>query len=70
MRSLTGLDWTTLVLVIIGGLNWGLVGFSQNFDMVARLLGGAESIIARIVYWLIGLSALYLVFAIGSYARK
>jgi len=70
MRSLTGLDWTTLILVIIGGLNWGLVGFSQNFDMVAAISGGPSSVVARVIYWLIGLSALYLVFVVSSFSRK
>jgi len=47
----------TLALVIIGGLNWGLVGL-LNFDLVAALFG-AGSALARIVYVLIGLSAVY-----------
>jgi len=47
----------TLALVIIGGLNWGLVGL-LNFDLVAALFG-AGSALARIVYVLVGLSAVY-----------
>jgi len=47
------------ILVIIGGLNWGLVGF-LNFDLVAWLLG-AGSTLANIVYDLVGLAALYTV---------
>jgi uncharacterized membrane protein YuzA (DUF378 family) len=47
----------TLALVIIGGLNWGLVGL-LNFDLVATLFG-AGSAFARIVYVLVGLSAVY-----------
>ena len=47
-----------LLLVIIGGLNWGLVGL-LDFDLVAMIFG-AMSAIARIVYILVGLSALYL----------
>lgn len=46
-----------LVLVIIGGLNWGLIGFFQ-FDLVAGLFGGQDSILARIVYALVGISAI------------
>ena len=50
-----------LILVIIGGLNWGLVGIA-NFDLVAFLLG-QMSWLSRIVYDLVGLSALWLIIA-------
>lgn len=46
-----------LVLVIIGGINWGLIGFFQ-FDLVAWLFGGQDAILSRIVYALVGLSAI------------
>lgn len=48
----------TLILVIVGGINWGLVGLAQ-FDLVAALFGGQTSAGARIVYILVGLSALW-----------
>jgi len=48
-----------IILVIIGGLNWGLVGLF-NFDLVAAIFG-AMSTISRIIYTLVGLSAVYLV---------
>ena len=51
------LNLITLILLIVGGLNWGLVGLF-NFDLVATLFG-AGSILARIVYMLVGLSALW-----------
>lgn len=44
-----------LLLTIIGGINWGLVGLI-NFDLVAWLFG-AGSVLARIVYILVGISA-------------
>jgi uncharacterized membrane protein YuzA (DUF378 family) len=47
----------TLVLLIIGGLNWGLVGLF-GFDLVAALFG-AMSPLSRIVYALVGVSALW-----------
>ena len=50
-----------MILLIIGGLNWGLVGLF-NFDLVAALLGGTpgtHSTPSRIVYVLVGLAALY-----------
>ncbi len=47
-----------LTLLIIGGLNWGLVGLFQ-YDLVAALFGGAASLMSRIVYTLVGISGLY-----------
>ena len=52
------LNLITLLLVIIEGINWLLVGAAQ-FDLVASLFGGQQSSLARIVYVLVGLSALY-----------
>ena len=48
----------TLVLVIVGGINWGLVGLAQ-FDLVAAIFGGQDALLARVVYVLVGLSALW-----------
>lgn len=48
----------TLLLVIIGGINWGLVGFAQ-FDLVATIFGGQDAMLARVVYALVGLSAIW-----------
>ena len=53
------LSTVALVLVIVGGLNWLLVGLFQ-FDLVAALFGGADSVLSRIVYVLVGLAALYM----------
>ena len=58
--KMNSLSWVTMTLMIIGGLNWGLVGLF-NFDLVATIFGDM-SLIARIVYVLVGLSALYSVF--------
>ena len=52
------MDKIALILSIIGGLNWGLIGLFQ-FDLVAFLLGGSDSLLSRIVYGLVGLSALW-----------
>lgn len=54
-----------LTLVIIGALNWGLWGFFQ-FDFVAWLFGGDETVISRIVYCLIGISGLW---SLGCYSK-
>ena len=48
----------SLLLVIIGALNWGLVGIFQ-YDLVADIFGGTTAAASRVVYALIGLSGLY-----------
>ena len=52
------LDYTLLTLVIVGALNWGLIGFFR-FDLVAFLFG-SMSWLSRIVYALVGIGGLYL----------
>ena len=47
-----------LILNIIGGLNWGLIGLFK-FDLVAWICGGQDSVIARIIYCLVGLAAIW-----------
>ena len=51
------LDVICAVLLVVGGLNWGLVG-AARFDLVATLFGN-ESALSRIVYALVGLAAVY-----------
>ena len=51
------LDYAALTLVIIGAINWGLIGFF-SFDLV-RVLFGDMSLLSRIVYALVGVSGLY-----------
>ena len=48
-----------LILNIIGGINWGLVGLFR-FDLVAWICGGQDSVFARIIYSLVGLAAIWL----------
>ena len=52
------LNIITLLLIIVGGLNWLLVGLFQ-FDLVAAIFGGEQALLSRIVYILVGLSALW-----------
>ena len=52
------IDKLALCLLIVGGVNWGLVGFFE-FDLVAWLFGGQTSLFSRIVYILVALSALW-----------
>ena len=55
MQKLNTVDLIALVLVIVGGLNWGLVGLA-DFNLVTTIFGT----ISRIVYVLVGLAAIYL----------
>ena len=52
------MDRIALTLLIIGGLNWGSVGLFQ-FDLVAFACGGSASMISRVIYTVVGLSALW-----------
>lgn len=52
------IDWLALILVFVGGLNWGLYGF-MNMNLV-EMLFGSMPILAQIVYALVALSAIYL----------
>ncbi len=52
------LDKIALALSIIGGLNWGVIGLF-NFDLVAFICGGSGTWLARIIYAIVGLSALW-----------
>ena len=52
------LDRIALLLLIVGGVNWGLLGIFR-FDLVAFLFGGQAAIISRIVYVLVGISAIW-----------
>ena len=58
------LNLLTLLLVIIGGVNWGLMGLFQ-FDLVATIFGGPSATLSRIVYSLVGLSALWQLIPFG-----
>ncbi|MDR1559937.1 MAG: DUF378 domain-containing protein [Clostridiales bacterium] len=64
MRS-KPLDWTALTLVIIGAINWGLIGFFK-LDLIATLFGGMESWLSRIIYVIIGLAGLYCLSLFGK----
>ena len=65
MKTLDVVVWT---LLAIGGLNWGLVGLF-NFDLVAAIFG-EMSILSRIVYILVGLSAAYDILAIKAIWKR
>lgn len=62
------LNVVAMVLVVVGGLNWGLVGLF-NFDLVAAIFG-MQSMVSNLVYILVGLSAVYVAFAVLPKSTK
>lgn len=54
-------DWLALILVIIGALNWGLIGLF-NFDLVAALFGGSMTFLSKVVYSFVGLAGAYMIY--------
>lgn len=54
------LDRISLILVIIGALNWGSIGLFQ-FDIVAWIFGGADAVFSRIIYTLVALAGIWCV---------
>jgi uncharacterized membrane protein YuzA (DUF378 family) len=62
MKEKSALDWIAMILVIIGGLNWGLVGLLE-IDLV-KLLFGSIPMLMKLVYILVGLSALYMIYMV------
>jgi len=52
------LDRTSLILTIIGAINWLLVGLFQ-FDLVAYICGGQEAMLSRIIYTIVGVAGLW-----------
>ncbi|MFZ5943222.1 MAG: DUF378 domain-containing protein [Bacillota bacterium] len=64
------MDKIALLLVIIGALNWGLIGLFQ-FDLVASLFGGQNALLSRIIYSLVGAAGLYsITFLLGNRVRE
>jgi len=59
------LDVIAALLLVIGGLNWGLVGLFQ-LDLVAAIFGSPAALLARVVYVLVGLSAAYQAISLGA----
>jgi uncharacterized membrane protein YuzA (DUF378 family) len=66
------LNIVTLVLVIVGALNWGLVGLFE-FDLVAEIVGeefGKVNVVSRIIYILVALSGLYQLMNVARFASE
>lgn len=52
------IKWASIILVVVGAVNWGLWGFFQ-FDAVAYVFGGDVSTVSRVIYSIVGLAGLY-----------
>jgi uncharacterized protein len=61
---ITPLDWVSIILVVIGAINWGLVGLFQ-LDLVAAIFG-PSSAISRIVYVLVAIAGVYLLVTVST----
>lgn len=68
MNKLSVLDWLALILLIIGGLNWGLVGV-LDFDLVETIFGDM-TVLSRIIYAVVGLSGIYILLGIGKLRKE
>lgn len=55
--------WTlvSLIIVIVGGINWGLFGLA-NINLIGAILGGGTSILARLAYIIVGIAAGFLIY--------
>lgn len=62
------IDVIAAVLLVVGGLNWGLVG-AANFDLVATIFGHGSAI-ANVVYILVGIAALYQIVSLRGIQRR
>jgi uncharacterized protein len=67
-KRMTAAEWIPMLLLIIGGLNWGLVGLF-DFNLVAALFG-EESPLSRVIYVAVGLSALYSLYMSARLSSK
>ncbi len=58
LKGVITLKKLILILMIIGGINWGLIGFF-NYNLVSGIFGAQLAVVSRIIYAVVGLSALY-----------
>lgn len=66
-KRMNAFDWIASVLLIIGGLNWGLVGIF-DFNLVAFLFSESFGIVGTIIYVFVGIAALYSIFRLAYVA--
>lgn len=65
---MSALDWIAMTLLIVGGLNWGLIGL-LGINLVATLFGDM-TLLSRVVYMLVGLSALYSIYTCSKFSKR
>lgn len=65
MHKFNFIDWLAMILVIIGGLNWGLVGLF-GYNLVTAIF--SEGTVANVIYDLVGLAALYMIYMVFKMA--
>ena len=68
MKRLNFLDIIAFILIIVGGLNWGLIG-AFNFDLVAFLFGNMTAL-SKIVYSVVGISAVYSLYTLSKLVKS
>lgn len=64
----SALDWAAMVLMIVGGINWGLIG-AFEFDLVAALFGQMTGW-SRLVYAVVGIASLYGIYLLSKMAAR
>jgi uncharacterized membrane protein YuzA (DUF378 family) len=67
-NTMNAVDWIAMVLLIVGGINWGLVGLF-DFDLVAAIFGDMSGV-SRLVYVLVGASALWCLYTATKLGRS
>jgi uncharacterized protein len=67
-KAASTIGWIAFALLVIGGINWGLVGLF-DFDLVAALFGD-NSGLSRAIYTLVGISAVYCAFAMPALRKR
>lgn len=64
MKHLNVFDWVALILLVIGGVNWGMIGIF-NVDLVSMLFG-VMTILTRIIFVMVGLAAIHTVYILAA----
>ena len=67
MKKLSSLDWLAYILVIVGSINWGLVGFFQ-YNLVWSVLGQGTTA-TQLLYDLVGLAGVYMLLMVSKMAK-
>ena len=60
-------DWLAIVLIIVGALNWGLVGFGFN---LVEFIFGEGTLLTKIVYWIVGAAGIFSIFSLYKSQKK